>query len=60
MAAIAAPVMARTCSRVLIASADPILRQRVIRSRRMQERSVRKRWGEPTRWRNCCRFPATA
>jgi transcriptional regulator with GAF, ATPase, and Fis domain len=32
MAAIAAPVMARTRSRVLIASADPIFRQRVMRS----------------------------
>jgi len=32
MAAIAAPVMARTCSRVLIASADPISRQRVMKS----------------------------
>jgi len=32
MAAIAAPVMARTRSCVLIASADPIFRQRVMRS----------------------------
>jgi len=32
MAAIATPAMARTCSRVLIASADPILRQPVMRS----------------------------